>query len=473
MKFPIDDFYGLQSPGGRRAANNLRCGLAKKRLALLVCVLLSSVFTSASFGFAQAPPLPQDAGTAEASESDAGALPSAEVPAEPASAAEATPLSPAEFDRLLQRLGSEKFAQREAALVELKRIAPAMPSQLRAAAQEHGDAEVRARVAFVYENVIRDDITLRGEAFLAGDTQGNTFPGWLRVAAIMGDKPEVRQVFLEATRRHPELMKTLDEKNLRARIDELEHVVHRIRKLMTELRQMPTPADALAVLWVLADGRIPVSMETQNLLVSLMQKAPASQLRRDRQLRDPFMDLVENWILRSRLEGASDTLWIATQWELRDAALTLGLRAVYEGQQPDVVQAGLKAIAQFGSPEMAIELTAFLDDQRIATEMIPDPPQTVVQVRDVAMAAIAMLLKQDLKKFGFSYARVHPRMGFDVTTVGFRDDQPAAREEVRSRILKLLQQYAEDPDAINPDAIKSTGEKPPAKKPASKNGSEG
>lgn len=340
---------------------------------------------------------------------------------------------------LIARLGASRFQVREEAVLELQELGLRMLPALKQASLEHEDPEVRARASFVYRQIVQDDFDFRVEAFLAGQDTGDSFAGWFYVASLMGDSPEVREIFIAAAREHGKLVETFDG-HPRDRLLELENVAHRIMRMQIEQMRLPQEADLMVVLWAIADPAIPISPQVQRLAISLMQKSVANELRKNAQLENRFLALVGNWIRRSRVDFAHDTLWLAMQWNMDIDGMTLGLRAAYEARDPMNVQAGLQAIARFGSRDDIPPLLPFLEDHRVPDgDAQENPLMLEVRVSDVAMAAIATLLKADLKELGFPAAVTHGKIAFDPRSVGFGKRQTEQRSRVRTRLDDLIQ----------------------------------
>ncbi len=353
-------------------------------------------------------------------------------------------LSVTERDALIEQLGSAKFAVREEALARLKQVGATMLPRLRMAATEHSDPEIRARAMSIYHHIVDGDFEARATSFLAGNDVGDSFSGWLYVSSLMDDNAELREIFVAASRKYPQLLDALDG-TARDRTLELEHVTHRMGRLMTEQMQVPEREDLLVILWVVADPNVPISAEVQTLTMSLLRRSLANDLRKNAQLNDPFRMLVGNWIRRSRVDHARDTLWLAMQWDMGPEAQTLALRAAYEARDAENVQAGLQAMARFGSADDAPAVRPFLDDDRVVEEEAGRPIE--VRTSDVAMAAIATLYKVPLKEVGFPLAIEHRKIAFDVSSVGFPTDRDETRQKTRKQIEKLLQQHGHAPVA--------------------------
>lgn len=364
------------------------------------------------------------------------------------------PLSEAERAEIIEQLGSPRFADREDAIVRARRAGNHILPELRAAAAGHDDAEVRSRAKFVYSQIVEGDFEARAEAFLAGNDVGDAFSGWDYVSSLMGDNAELREVFVATSRRYPQLMDTLSG-SVRERTLELDHVVHQIQHKMRDLREMPTREDLLATLWVIADPNVLISDEAQSLMLSLLRKASANDLRQNVQLRESFLSLVGMWMRRSPVAGAHQTLALSMQWEMAEESRILGMRAAYEARDVADVHAGLQAVARFGAPSDVPFVLPFLDDLR-EDPNAPPPPEGWLPVRtsEVATATIAHLYKVPLNELGFPAAQEHPKIGFAVESLGFPAEKPELRQAVSDKLKKLMVQHKHviDPRITRPPA---------------------
>ncbi|QEG38350.1 hypothetical protein [Roseimaritima ulvae] len=355
----------------------------------------------------------------------------------PASDAE-PPLSDAEVAEVIGRLGSPRFADREDAMVRARQWGNRILPELRAAAANHENAEVRSRAKFVYSQIVEGDFDARAEAFLAGNDLGDAFPGWDYVSSLMGDKPELREVFVATSRRYPQLMESFDG-GARERTLELEHVVHQIQHKMRDLREVPTREDLLATLWGIADPNVLISDEAQGLVLSLLRKAAANELRKNAQLREPFLGVVGMWMRRSPVAGAEQTLALSMQWEMAEESRVLGMRAAYEARDVADVHAGLQAVARFGKPSDVPFVLPFLDDLREDPNARPPAEGwTPVRTSEVATATIAKLYGVPLDELGFPAVQEHPKIGFAIESLGFPAEKPELRQAVSDKLRKLM-----------------------------------
>lgn len=386
----------------------------------------------------------------------------AEAAAEEDTAAEETaaeetaaePLGETQLAEIIDRLGSPRFAQREDAIARARQAGVAILPALSRAAKQHPDAEVRSRARYVYERIVANSFDARAEAFLAGEDLGETLAGWQYVASLMGDNPSVRELFVATSRRYPELMESFQGSSrdqARRRTLAVERVVQQILHKMRDLHQVPTAEDVMAALWGIADPNVLIADQTQALVLSLLRKAAANELRQDAQLGDAFLRLVGRWLRRSPVNGARHALGLALQWDLRAEGRVLGMRAAYEARDLADVHAGLQAVARFGTTSDVPYVLPFWDDLR----PLPLPgaePAMEVRTADVAMATVAKLYGLSLREVGFPEAVEHPKTAFSIETLGFPKADPEVRKAVQQRLREEMKTHGHVLDPEVPPA---------------------
>lgn len=353
-------------------------------------------------------------------------------------------LTEAEQRQLIDEFGSPVFAEREEATQRARQQGIKIIGPLREAAKSHPDPEVRARANALYTRVVDGDFEARAAAFMAGDPIGENFPGWQYVQTVMDDCPELRELFLETSRRHPRAMEALDGDS-RARRLELDLLAHRLRTQQYDNLQVPTKEDVLPLIWTLADPRIPISVDVHKLCLSLMNKAAANELRTDAQLGPPFRRLVGSWVRRSPVDYAEKTLALAKQWNLESDGMVLSQRAAFQSRERVNIHAGIVGIAKFGAADDVSWLIPFFADNDPLTEAEMGEATLEVRTSDVAMAGIAYLYKVPLKEIGFADANEHPIAAFDPESVGFKKGEETAREKVRKKVKALIEERTGKP----------------------------
>ncbi len=143
-------------------------------------------------------------------------------------------------------------------------------------------------------------------------------------------------------------------------------------------------------------------------------------------------------MIRSTLSNRIDVLLAGMAWEVEDS-LSLAVSTLTEAQEAETLATALQAIARFGSREHAIFVQPLLDDSRPTSETGFAGGMLIrTEVRDVAMATIAVLHQADLAEMGFGSLETHPTYGFILGDIGFPMDDKGARQKTREKIDLLL-----------------------------------
>jgi hypothetical protein len=178
----------------------------------------------------------------------------------------------------------------------------------------------------------------------------------------------------------------------------------------------------------------------ESVLLSVLQKNAASEIRRDAQLSGPFRLLLNNWIARSTLSSRDDVLLFGMSWDI-EATLPLAIQTLGEANQTETLAFSLQAIARFGSREQVEVVRSLLDDTRPASVRgFARGERVRTQLGDVAMATIACLYEVPLSEAGFGRAEMHPTYGFVLSDIGFPVKDMAPRKAARAKIEKLLEE---------------------------------
>lgn len=351
---------------------------------------------------------------------------------------------------LVEQLGAASFQSREAALAELLATGPrALPTLDRLRATS--DPEARKRIDFIRRRLAKDDLEARIDAFLSGSN--DDLPGWKYARPHLGDERTSRELFVEITRRHPELATSLEQPPAERTVA-LERTAQKLL-LTTQsvVSAQPIPADAIALLLVAGDEKTPASELSDAALLRLARHPDVLRGLSDTELKGPLRRLLGRWIPRVSKSRRVDALYLAMQLKLEEG-LALARTALSDTDDVEALEFSLRTIARLGEPSDALRIKPLLDDQRAAGQGYAhsDPagrPLRVV-VGDVAMAAVATLNKRGLRDIGFPAAETHPTMAFDVDTLGF--PVGPAGDEARQRVRQEIDSLVEAAEKAAEDA---------------------
>ncbi len=337
--------------------------------------------------------------------------------------------------RLVEGLASPSFADRERAAGELMAMGIDAVPVLTAILRDATDPEVQLRGSEIVRQLTDGDMQARVDDFLAGRT--NDFDGWNMFRGIFGDNSELRQMFIELTQSHPEVVKAIDG-TTRDRVVALEKVMVAMQQKMFVQRKFPTATDTFALAYATVDNAVPLTVAFESVFLSMLQKEGASKLRANPLLSPPFKGLIARILPRTSLASRIEMLLTGMTWDL-PATLPLAIQTLGETKQTETIAVSLQVIARFGEKEHALLLTDLLDDPRDATEgafIEGEPIRTTIG--DLVMVTIGILYDADLKELGMGDAQPHPTYGFIIGDVGFPTNDSGPRAATRKKIDRLL-----------------------------------
>ncbi|WP_145173000.1 hypothetical protein [Rubripirellula lacrimiformis] len=336
-----------------------------------------------------------------------------------------------ELTRLTDDLASGEFARRERAVAALMSFGLGSVEPLRKIAADTSDAEVRLRINQVVRQLTHDDMHTRINDFLAGKDVG--FQGWDIFRSMLGDNGAIREIFVELTNDHPDVLASL-EGSTRERVVALEKSIVAVQQRIFVQREFPTRGDTFALVLPTLDPKVPITPNYESVLLSTLQKEAASQIRADAQLSPAFKALLGRWMIRSTPTSRIDVLLMGMSWGVEDT-LTLGITTLADSDDPETLATAMQAIAKFGIREHVVYVEPLLEDTRAASdEGFADGQRVRAQVCDVAIATIAVLMDVKLSDVGMPGVQKHPTYGFIRGDISFPVDDPLPRQKALSKI---------------------------------------
>ncbi|WP_164100974.1 hypothetical protein [Candidatus Laterigemmans baculatus] len=351
-------------------------------------------------------------------------------------------------DALIAELGSGSFQTREAATAELLAIGvPALATLSQARKEE--DPEVRQRISMISQRLAQDDLEARIEAFLSA-APGASLPGWDYARKQLGDRPVLRELFVEITRKHPKLAASL-EGSPRDRTIALQEASTQINMSMIGIASLPNFSDAIALLLAAVAPDTPPTEAVDATILRLFTRRESTVALQDAEVSNPLRRLLGQWIPQVTKPRRAEAMFFSMQWNI-DEGLLLATQTIREADDIETLEFALQTVARFGSPSDALMLKPLLDDERPAgyasLDLSGRPLRT--QVGDVAMAAIGVINGRKLRDLGFPMAETHPQVGFNVETLGFPIGEAGneARARVREEIAPLVQAVERKEDIV-------------------------
>jgi hypothetical protein len=349
-----------------------------------------------------------------------------------------TPQQQKQIDSLIEQLSAPKFSQRETAANQLLQIGfPALAS-LRKQQELNGEKEAQVRMKELINQLVDGEIEAQIPDFMA--MKPVNFEGWREIKLILGsDTVATRALFVEILRSHPTLPTAMQlESTNRDRSIALENVIAAIEK--KRFKQMPTAADAFALLLPLTARDFVMPDECEELILGIWQSKTATDLGKNLQLAPCFRYLLGQWITQTSLANRNDILFFGMAWELPQCRILAKNTILNENNSdPTVLAYCLQALAKFGTRSDAAAIRTLLTDKRPASRPSITTQGTLTnQVSDLAIAAIACIYGVELEDVGFTGVRRDPRYGFLPREIGFPKEAPEKRAAAEKMIDAIL-----------------------------------
>jgi hypothetical protein len=369
---------------------------------------------------------------------------------------------------LVKQLGSEDFAEREAAGDELSRAGLAAFTALEAAAV-HPDREVRYRAIRILGQIRELDLQRRLDAFLSGkeDTGEYPLPAWSRFKKAYGDDSTSRQLFVELTRADAEVMRSLEESPKRASDLLGERAFAHQQALQLGQQQQLTLPQIGVMLFVAAEEDVTLQAQTMSMIYNYCYQQTLRDAVTNSSKNGIPRKMVGSIIRRSEDMAAYQGMLIGLNLGLDDGMVPA--LKVLNGQgnrASHISQYALMTVAKLGNATHLPLVEKLLDDKSVVTRMQENKIIYDVQVRDAALATAVILTKQELKTY-FADRPNQPttdpqQIFFNPRVIGFTEE--AKREETHKKWAEYKAKQPQPADATAP----APGEENPAdpKKPA-------
>ncbi len=343
-----------------------------------------------------------------------------------------TNLSSPQADRvaqLIEQLAHRRFAEREAAARAL--IALGLPTigPLKQA-QNHPEFEIRFRARKILAEVRQRDFHRRLQAFASNQESDEEYdlPGWKAFRDLVGDSRDSRDLFTKMQTDEPRLMQAFEDG---PRI--LEEVLGlRCLQLIQPLGLgEATPislGSAAAVLFVSCRSEGNHADITAHNVYRICIAPAIHQAMAGSAYEPALREMLSLWITR---DGGVTTdyqrLMLALQFDLR-AGLAPAVQLLEQpGHAPPLRQQAMIAVAKFGDMSHAPLLERYLTDEtQSGARQLPNQMSVQTEMRDVALAALIVLSRQNFAEYGMEHVTTHESIGFVPSSCGF--ENPAARQ---------------------------------------------
>lgn len=352
---------------------------------------------------------------------------------------------------LVAQLGSNEFTEREAASDELTRAGLTALTALEAATV-HPDREVRYRSVRILVQIRELDLQRRLEAFLSGKEDASEYPlpGWSRFKKAYGDDSQSRTLFVEIQQAEPELMRLL-EAEAKAAADLLGQRAFQQQQAIQTSGQPMTLGQIAALVFVAAEEDVTLPAQTMSMVLNYCQQQALREALNNSSKKEIPRKMVGAIIRKSDDWAATLAMNLAITYNL-DEGLVPATKILnnHVNRVPHMSQYALMTVAKLGNLSHLPLVEKLLDDKSIVTR-IKENNNVIydVQVGDAAIAAGAILTKQDLK----TYFTARPdqqwtdpqQVFFNPRLIGFQNDEE--RAVVHKKWAEYMAQRAKQDDS--------------------------
>lgn len=321
---------------------------------------------------------------------------------------------------LVQQLGAEEFSLRERATTQLIEMGVAAKNAVEAG-RTHPDREIRYRCERIFQIVGELDFQRRLTAFTTGRSDGLDLPGWRRFRDRYGDDGETRNLFAEMQKAESELMQAV-EKGPQGVARVAETRAAQLQQLQRREGETTSLGSVTALLFAAVGDNVNLGLPTSFAVMNLCGQPSFAAAMSDPAKSKILRKLISQWITQSEGTVAQQSMFLAMRYDMKEGLVPATRILRNAGEQPFVRQTALMTVARLGDASHVGLLEPALEDAtRISSHRI-DNVQYDTQTRDVALAAILLLKKQDPKRFGFERIQFNDSNVFNFGTVGFENE---------------------------------------------------
>jgi hypothetical protein len=341
----------------------------------------------------------------------------ADAPARSATAADRY----AEAAALVRKLGDERFATRELATTQLIQMGLAAHRALEEGRRQ-ADREIRFRCERILSIVEDMDFQRRLAAFVAGRSGEECgLPCWRRFREAFGGEAEARALFVEMQKAEYKLLEAVERgPEGVAKLAELRCVT--LQQSQNTARQVPL-GSVVALLFAGTTADVTLPMQAQNALSSFCYQQAVIEAMNDAGKAKLLRPLLGAWVKCGEGWAAQQNMSLAIRYDLKEGLVPAIKVIQAQGNQPYLRMQGVMTVVKLGDSSHLALLESLLEDTAKCSVQRVNNVQFETQIRDVALAAILVMKKQDPKQFGFDRFQDVPQSGINVSTVGFENDE--------------------------------------------------
>jgi len=339
--------------------------------------------------------------------------------------------SKANVERLIKQLGDPSFTVRENATQSLAELGILAQQGLKRALV-NPDLEIRMRAHRVLLKSLQSEFAAKIAAFIS-DVDGkeeHDLPGWTQFRKAIGSDRNARILFAEMLRRESAILEAFDTgKNLEPVLSQR----------LTELRpgnrigqvngpQKAHPATLATMLFVAAESKLATNTTLFSQFYSLLNYSATKQAIQGSQHNDMIMKTLSQLVLKETSKTSHYyPIMLTLNYDMKTTGLTLGRRLLKSRPTSfSTTQYAAIAVARFGDQTDISLLAPYLTNVSVChTWSNPQIQPGVIktQVRDVILALLIHMTKQDHKDYGFELLRTTPTTLFHTYTCGFTKEE--------------------------------------------------
>jgi hypothetical protein len=321
---------------------------------------------------------------------------------------------------LVEQLGAEEFSVRERATGRLIEMGLAAKQAVEAG-RTHPDREIRYRCERIFQIVGELDFQRRLTAFTSGRSDGSDLPGWRQFRDRYGDDGETRGLFVEMQKAESELLQAIE--NGPQGVGRVaESRTTQLQLLQRRAGEATSLGSIASLLFAAVGEEVNLGLQPSFALVNLCSQPSFIQGMSDPAKNKTLRKMLSEWITQSQGAVAQQSMFLAMRHDMKEGLIPATRILQNPGEQPFVRQTALMTVAKLGDASHAHLLEpALTDTTRISSHRINNV-QYETQLRDVALAALLFLKKQDPKQFGFDRIQFNESNVFNYGTVGFENE---------------------------------------------------
>lgn len=324
---------------------------------------------------------------------------------------------------LVAQLGDDEFAVRERATDELVKLGLAALPALEEG-RKLADREIRYRCRRIDALVRENDFQRRLEAFARNQDEGESYdlPGWSRFEKLLGTGAESRALFVEIQKEETEALKSFGQ-GPKAVAATLEIRAQQLNQARQIFRSEVSLGSVAAMLFMAADEEVALSAQASSSLYTLCYQTSFRTAMTGGPHQPLLRKLLGTWIQRASGWSSYQAMSLALMYEMEDGLVPATRELANMGAQTHIRQYAILTIGKLGGAEHLPLLEGLLNDETQTSQRTLNKVKYTTQIRDVALATLLYMNKQDPKKFGFDRIQPNSRMLFSTSSIGFKDEK--------------------------------------------------